>query len=102
MCQCTCQPGIIDTRDIEHEGRTLTVTVYEDWDSRPHDADCYSADDIAAWERNAWGYVGVVVTEGATEIGGLWGVVYGAFGDHAIGMDSIITVHPVPDMIGGR
>lgn len=102
MCQCTCQPGIIDTRDIEREGRTYTVAVVEDNMSSPHDADCYTAEEITAWEQDEWTYVGVLITEGGVEVADLWGVEYGRLGDLVIDMDRIITVHPVPEMIGGK
>jgi hypothetical protein len=103
MRKCTCRPGVIETRDIEHGGRTVTVTVVEDNMSSPHDADCYTAEDIAAWERGEWIYVGVLITGGTTEIDDLWGVEYGRLNElTTIDMDRIISDHPVPGMIEGK
>ena len=42
-------------------GATVLVWTSHDDDSTPHDAECYSPDDIAAWERGAWAYVAVGV-----------------------------------------
>lgn len=103
MCQCTCGPSVITTRDIIHEGRTLTVTVVEDIDATIDGYDCFDSDEIAAWRRDEWGFVGVLVTDGGKEIDALWAVVYGRLNaETVITMDEIISDHPVPDMLRGK
>lgn len=92
---------IIDSRTIVHRGRTLTVTVMADPDAAPTDVECYTAEDVAAWYRDEWCYVGVLITEGPIEVDALWRVEFGCLNaSTTIDMDRIIADHPVPDMLG--
>lgn len=109
---------IIEERTITRDGIAYRVMVVPDYDSSTADADCYSPSDVAAFERGEWQYVGVIVrpvidgTEVDAAEDSLWSVEYGTMpaetepfqgGQHAetvIGMDEIVNVHPVPDMLG--
>lgn len=100
------------------DGREYRVTLEDDLDSSIDDADCYSEEDIAAWRNDVWNYVGVIVTPLSVpeskqfELSdSLWGVEF----DFPLqekqtidgvryfdtGMDYMVMVHPVPDMIDG-
>ncbi|MEV4454454.1 hypothetical protein [Microbispora sp. NPDC049633] len=97
----------IDSREITRDGITYRVDVYPDTDATPNDADCYSPADIAAWRRDDWHFVGVVVTPivNGVEIGGadasLWGLQYGWAPSwrRYIDTDELVGEYPVPDMI---
>lgn len=79
----------IDRRLIgTYDDNTLTVTAYllNDYDSSPRDADCYSGEDIAAWESGAWQFVGIVVevTNERGEVVGedsIFGMEFGQWSD---------------------
>lgn len=104
MCECAHHLRVIETRDIVHEGRTLTVTLVEDNDPRPDDYDCFDAAEIAAWKRDEWSFVGVLITEeGGKDFDSLWAVVYGRLNASTrITMDEIVSDHPVPGMLEGK
>jgi hypothetical protein len=64
------------------------IRLHHDYASTPHDADCYTPKQIAAWENDEWRFVGVIPTVFITEntpgcvtvlieCGSLWGVEYG-------------------------
>lgn len=44
------------------DGFDIDAYIVPDSDSDPSDADCYSADDIAAYRAGRWSYVGTTVT----------------------------------------
>lgn len=81
----------IDARTITVNGRTVTLTVEPDDDTTPMDADCYDADDIAAWRADDWRYVVVTVEgpDGATA--SLGGVEYGQIAGRYIDTDALIS-----------
>lgn len=83
---------VIEWRDVRLDGVSFTVTLYADCDSTPHDADCYSAEDIKGWRDDRWSYVGVVLTTAMSE-SSVWGVEYGYLSGTWIGMDEIIESH---------
>ena len=118
----------IETRTIPDAtipGLSYRVTVVPDLDAgRPEDnGDCYTPAQIAAWSRDDWLYVGVIVTPviGGTDITAseqsLWGNEYGDFlltdeddnttGRRRIDLDYMIGgetghpeyAYPVPDLI---
>lgn len=73
---------IIDTRDFGViEGFDIKAVMLADYDSTPDDADCYSDEDIAAWKRDEWRYVGieVIASRAGVELGtdSIWGTEYG-------------------------
>jgi len=73
----------IESRKLAaREGFDLTVTMHPDYDSTPGDADCYTEADHEAFNRGAWGYVGLMVTASrhGVELGtaSLWGMEYGS------------------------
>lgn len=53
-------PG--DSRDIPCGVFTIRATIVPDYDSRATDFDCYSPEQLAAWARDDWSYVGVVLS----------------------------------------
>lgn len=67
-----------DSITWQAEGFTLRAHLEHDGDTKPTDFDCYSADDTAAWDRDEWQYVGVIVTasKAGVDLGdaSLWGV----------------------------
>lgn len=91
----------IGWRIIDHEGRALTVSVVRDDDETPFDAECYTAEDIDAWRRDEWIYVGVLINEGATPLDSLWGLEFGSLATVEITIDTLVDVYPVPDMLVG-
>jgi hypothetical protein len=59
------------------------VEIHHDEDVTPDEFDCYSPEDIAAWQADEWRFVGVRVkyetgrfSTLTVETGGLWGVDY--------------------------
>ncbi|MFD4406667.1 hypothetical protein ACFWPH_28290 [Nocardia sp. NPDC058499] len=49
---------VLGVRDLPPQnGFDLRAVLVPDIDSTPYDADCYSAEDIAAWQRDDWCYV---------------------------------------------
>ena len=68
-----------DSISVEIDGTTFTAHLEADTDSRPHDDDCFSKDEIKRWLDDEWYYVGVVVSaerNGWTRdhIESLWGI----------------------------
>ena len=51
-----------DTRTVEFGPVTIRATIVADTDTRPDDFDCYTPEAIAAWRRNEWQFVGVVLS----------------------------------------
>lgn len=72
-------------KDPQIAGLSYKIAVVPDLDSSPDDADCYTATQKAAWARDEWSYVGVIVTPvvNGTELldfdDSLWGLEYGDF-----------------------
>lgn len=48
--------------NFQHEGRTVSVRIVDDAESRPDEAECYSEEQIAAWRRDDWRYIGLILT----------------------------------------
>jgi len=67
------------------DGWEVTAGMYYDTASKPYDADCYSPEDIEAWRKDKWHYVGIVVTASLDgwEAGddSIWGMEYGDWAD---------------------
>lgn len=116
----------IESRTIEDSdiaGLSYRIDIEPDYDGSPHDAECYTTLQIAAWERDEWSYVGVIITPliAGMELDmcsdSLWGLEYGNFplvdehgteqGRRRIGLDAFVDGYtkdghpgyPVPDMI---
>ena len=91
---------ILSRVSLPGDART-TITVRDDLDASPHDAECYGPDDVEAWRNDAWRYVSVeaVVTLadgrqgisaiGAVECGEHWGTSWEA-----------AIIHTVPSLVG--
>lgn len=94
--------GEIDSRVIDYQGVSVTVSLDFDHDTRSSDHDCYSPEDLAAWRRDEWCYVEVTValTDCPNVFDSLWGVEYGTAPSWSVDMDKIVSEHPVPDMLG--
>ena len=41
---------------------TITARIVPDDDMRPTDFDCYGSDEMKAWERGEWSFVGIVLS----------------------------------------
>ena len=76
-------PGYIcpgDYRRIECGPFTITARIVDDTDTRPDWFDCYTPEQIAAWERGDWYFVGLVLSvsiDGYTlddHAASLWGI----------------------------
>jgi hypothetical protein len=66
-------------------GVSLSVSVVDDLDGNPRDADCYSADDIARFDAGEWKYTGIklTVSVGAIEAdSSIWNVEHGVTNQH--------------------
>jgi transposase len=59
-----------DFIEWESEGYTIKATLHEDNCTHVRDSDCYSQEQIQAWKKDEWFYVGVVlsVSYNGTEI----------------------------------
>lgn len=82
----------IDSRVVELLGMKWNVNVYHDEDGTPYDADCYSREDIAAWKRGEWEYVGIEVTPvdmpAGVDVGAsLWAIEWGTLPEHNAPLD---------------
>lgn len=101
---------------VTADGKRYRVTLEDDLDASPTDAECYSEEDIDSWHNDGWRYVGVIVTpldvpeSKQFELSdSLWGVEYyfrldppQTIDGHVYrytDMDYICMVHPVPEMI---
>lgn len=88
---------VIEERFIGHaDGSVTHMWIEPDHDVSPTDFDCYSPENIAAWRRDEWRYVVVMVSDEDT--GGraiLGGVEYGLTLDDGstYGMDRIVEDH---------
>jgi len=69
-----------DTRTIETDGLRIVATVHPDYFVTPREFDCYTEDQIAAFERGDWCYVGVVLSVYVEDVllldhaASLWGI----------------------------
>jgi len=75
---------VIDWRELPtHDGFSLRAEKIYDEDSRPSDYECYTPKQVAAWERDEWEFVGLVVTASVenVELGSssLWSIESGRF-----------------------
>jgi hypothetical protein len=82
------------------------VDIDPDVDTNPREYDSIMSEDVAAWQRGEWRYVGVTVTP---EVRGediascsqsIWGVGYGTFpGDTVMDADFLAHEYPGPDLL---
>lgn len=69
-----------DTCTVERNGYVVTATLVADTISTPTDCDCYSEEQIKAWRRDEWCFVGVVMSATyngvslGSHLASLWGV----------------------------
>lgn len=68
---------MFESKTIEHDGFTIRIDVVQDSDYKPHDAECFTAEDIEAWNNDEWFFVGYVytATKNGIELGeaSIWG-----------------------------
>jgi hypothetical protein len=78
----------------------VQVRIEADEISRPMDAECYTQEDIRAWRRDEWRYVGVAVSPlGYPDIeASLWAIEAGRISDRDISYDQIISMY-APDLM---
>ena len=74
-----------DSISVDIDGTCFTARLEPDNDSRPHDYDCYSKDEIERWLKDEWYFAGIVISaerNGWTRdhIDSLWGIEIN-FGD---------------------
>lgn len=80
-------PG--DFREIPCGVFTLRATITPDYDSRADDYECYTPEQVAAWSRDDWSFVGVVLSVHWGEIllddhaASIWGLECNLDGDNA-------------------
>jgi hypothetical protein len=54
--------GVIEGRELYRDGElTLQGYMLPDIESSPHDADCYTGQDVMAWHAGMWAFVTMVV-----------------------------------------
>lgn len=59
---------------------TITARIVPDDDMRPTDFDCYGSDEMKAWERGDWSFVGIVLSVSVdgfrldSHAASLWGI----------------------------
>jgi hypothetical protein len=93
---------LIETKDLVSSGALKVIaSMYPDTNANPLDADCYSDADIAAWKRDEWQYVGIVVTVtlDGVEIGqsSLWGTEFGSLAETEC-QPFTMPNHPLPEV----
>ena len=79
--QYTC---IGDCITLEKEGIIFTVSLEYDDVCKPTDYECYSEEDVKAWEREEWSYCGIVfhASKNGVDLGiveSLWGIEIGDY-----------------------
>lgn len=80
------------------DGERYSVEIEDDYDCNPREhGDCYTDEDIDAWERGAWRYVGVIVTPLSVPDG----VQYG-LSESLSGVEFDFPIHNAPDVVNGR
>lgn len=77
-----------DSRTVEVGPYTIRATVHADYDSTPEDFGCYTPAAIAAWSRNEWQFVGIVLSVWVDEV---------CINDHAASLWSIECNFPDTD-----
>jgi hypothetical protein len=94
---------VIDQKMVTVDGKVYLVMLMPDHCASPHNADCYIAEDIAAWRNSEWQYVMITILDSDNEhVDSLSGVEYGDMSpDLHIDLDRIIRDH-VTDMLNGR
>lgn len=75
-----------DSISVKDGYTTYTARVVPDEDTRPHDYDCYSRDDIERWLNDEWYFAGVIISaerKGWTHdhLDSLWGIDIGFSND---------------------
>lgn len=68
---------MIERQRIVHNGVEYLVTVEADPDDTPASYDCYTTEQVAAWQADEWQFVSVVVEDGAGHGVYLAGIEYG-------------------------
>ena len=73
-----------DCITLEKEGIIFTVSLEYDDVCKPTDFDCYSEEDVKAWERGEWIYCGIVFHAEKNGVGlgiveSLWGIEIGDY-----------------------
>lgn len=73
---------MIDSRHVGTvEGFEIDAKLVHDCDTTPDEFDCYSDEQIAAWQADHWMFVGTIITasKAGLELGtsSLWGSEYG-------------------------
>ena len=80
-----------DTRAVDVGPFTIRAVIEHDSDTKPTDFDCYDEEQIAAWRRDDWHFVGLVLQVYAGDIqldrcaASLWGI------DCNLGVNTHIT-----------
>ncbi|WNM66125.1 hypothetical protein SEA_WHEEZY_85 [Gordonia phage Wheezy] len=110
MTHSPAASDVIATRTLDPvDGFTLTAYEVPDTDSTPigqslDEGGCYTADDIEAWRRDEWQYVGVVVvaSRAGVDLGSasIWGMDTGDYWD-TITRDNGGTPYGVLDVVPG-
>jgi hypothetical protein len=81
-------------------GLVYHVQIVSDVDSTPHDADCYSPEDIERWEECRWEYVGIVVNvENVPAEVSVWGFEWGFLREDGTVLDWDYYLSPESGMI---
>ena len=73
-----------DCITLEKEGIIFAVSLEYDDVCKPTDFDCYSKEEIQAWERDEWSYCGIVFRAEKNGVGlgiveSLWGIAIGDY-----------------------
>jgi hypothetical protein len=83
--------NIIDLRAFTVNGEPFVAYVTPDDDASTSDADCYSPDDIAAFRRGDWSFVGLIVRDSAGREASVWSVHYGVSAEWSVGLDTLMV-----------
>lgn len=98
------------TWEDTNAGVSLTYELWRDYDVSPEDAECYDAEDIAAWKNDDWHYYGVTVTAtlgrfsvqeilGGIDAGDYWESAANPLDTEEQIMSTALEYYPVRDMV---
>lgn len=83
---------ILGHHRIVVEGETFCVFISPDFNGSPGDYDCYSPEDVEAWRRGDWRFVGVSVHGDGVDAS-LWGVELGQLATVRVDVENLLEGH---------
>lgn len=69
-----------DTVQVAYKNLTIRARIHADHDTHPQDFDCYTPEQIEAWQNRGWSFVGIVLSVWLDDLciddhaASLWGI----------------------------